>query len=126
MVDTGRITGVGRVIVAAADQEALLDFYVSTLGFEKRVDAQSPAGRWIEVAPPGAVTSVALVAPQPDGACLSLTTEDADQLHADLMARGVDVDEKVVRLGESIPAMFAFRDPEGNAVRVSEQRRPSA
>jgi catechol 2,3-dioxygenase-like lactoylglutathione lyase family enzyme len=119
MEDAAHISGVGRVIVPVHDQAAMLDFYVRTLGFEKRVDAGSPAGRWVEVAPPGATTSIALVAPQWDDARLSLATADADQLHRDLRARGVDVDEQVVRF-DGIPAMFAFRDPEGNAIRVSE------
>jgi catechol 2,3-dioxygenase-like lactoylglutathione lyase family enzyme len=116
-----QISSVGRVIVAVADQDVSLDFYVNTLGFEKRVDVESPAGRWIEVAPPGATTSIALVSPQRDGARFSLATPDADALHADLQARGVDVDATVIRLGDSMPPMFAFRDPDGNTIRVSQQ-----
>ncbi len=43
-----------RVIVPVADQDQALAFYVEKLGFDKRLDGESPAGRWIEVAPPGA------------------------------------------------------------------------
>ncbi len=120
-----RIGRVGRVIVPVSDQEKALDFYVNVLGFEKRVDAESPAGRWIEVAPPGAATAIALVGPQHDGARCSLATDDADALHAQLQARGVDVDAEVLRVGHGVPPMFAFRDPEGNAIRVSEQSAPA-
>ena len=120
-----RIGRVGRVIVPVSDQEKALDFYVNVLGFEKRVDAESPAGRWIEVAPPGAATAIALVGPQHDGARFGLATDDADALHAQLQARGVDVGAEVLRVGNGVPPMFAFRDPEGNAIRVSEQSAPA-
>ena len=46
--------------VTVRDQDAALDFYVGTLGFEKRLDAPiSPTQRWVEVAPRGATTSLA-------------------------------------------------------------------
>jgi hypothetical protein len=41
-------------------------FYVGTLGFEKRLDAPFGDGnRWIEVAPPGSATTIALTPQQP-------------------------------------------------------------
>ena len=117
---TSQITGVGRVLVTVADHDRAIEFYVRTLGFEVRVDGQSPAGRWVEVAPPGAATTLALVGPQPDGAHVSLTTEDADADHARLRDCGVDVDAEVMRVGHGVPPMFTFRDPDGNTVRVVE------
>ena len=61
------ITDVRTVAITVRDQDQALGFYVDTLGFEKRLDAPfSPTMRWIEVAPPGAATSVALVASDPD------------------------------------------------------------
>lgn len=57
------ITGLRTVAVSVADQDLALDFYVRELGFEKRVDAALDNGlRWLEIAPPGATTTIALVA----------------------------------------------------------------
>ena len=55
------ITGVRTVGIPVADQERALAFYVGTLGLEKRLDVPFGKGRWLEVAPGGAATSVALV-----------------------------------------------------------------
>ena len=56
------LTDVRCVAVPVRDQDAALAFYVDHLGFEKRLDTPiSDTMRWIEVAPPGAATSIALV-----------------------------------------------------------------
>ena len=56
------ITDVRTVGIPVAAQEAALDFYLGKLGFEKRLDAAFGEGeRWVEVAPPGASTTIALV-----------------------------------------------------------------
>ena len=49
--------------VPVSDQDRALDFYVERLGFEKRRDVPVPqfGGRWIEVAPAGAMVTIALV-----------------------------------------------------------------
>ena len=55
------ITGVRTIGVKVSDQDAATEFYVGALGFEKRLDApMSPTMHWIEVAPRGANTSIAL------------------------------------------------------------------
>src|ERR1039457_3859383 len=65
MTDATRITRIGTVIVPVSDQERALSFYVETLGFEKRLDAPfGQGGRWIEVAPAGAATTIALLQAQ--------------------------------------------------------------
>ena len=69
---TMHVTQIGAVVLRVTDQDRALDFYVGTLGFEKRLDAEFGAGRWIEVAPPGAETSIALV--PGDAMFVSLTT----------------------------------------------------
>jgi catechol 2,3-dioxygenase-like lactoylglutathione lyase family enzyme len=113
------------VLVPVPDQEKALAFYVDVLGFEKRLDAPfGPGGRWIEVAPPGAATTIALVpAPAGDAAemVISLATDDADSDHATLLARGVDADAEVLRMGEYVPPMFTFRDPDGNRFRMVQR-----
>lgn len=120
MTNGTRISRIGTIIVPVADQERAVKFYVDTLGFEMRMDAPFGQGRWIEVAPPGAATTIALVR---DGAAtvISLATSDADGDHATLVAGGVDADQAVMRLGDHVPPMFTFRDPDGNQLRMVER-----
>ena len=102
--------------IAINDQDRAVDFYVGKLGFEKRRDAPfGPGRRWVEVAPPGAATTIALV-PAGTPAGIRLATGDADADHADLRARGVDADEEVLRMGPGVPPMFTVRDPDGNTL----------
>ena len=119
------ITEVRTVAVPVTDQDRALAFYVGALGFEKRMDATFGGGRrWIEVAPSGSSTTIAL-APLGPGATagvdtgIRLVTTDADADHADLRARGVDMDEKVLHF-EGAPPMFSLRDPDGNVLFVVE------
>jgi catechol 2,3-dioxygenase-like lactoylglutathione lyase family enzyme len=119
------ITRIGTVIVPVADQDRALEFYAGTLGFETRLDAPFGAGdRWIEVAPPGAATTIALVASAEAGAGgteVSLATADAAADHARMRERVVDADEALILMGEGVPPMFTFRDPDGNPFRVVER-----
>jgi catechol 2,3-dioxygenase-like lactoylglutathione lyase family enzyme len=126
-LDSGTlITDVRTVGVPVTDQDRALDFYVDKLGFEKRLDLAMGNGiRWIEVAPLGATTSIALVASHegvPAGVetGVRFTTDDADADQAALRSRGVDADE--VLRWEGIPPMFAFRDQDGNGLEIVEQR----
>jgi catechol 2,3-dioxygenase-like lactoylglutathione lyase family enzyme len=120
-----RITQVGTVIVPVSDQDRALEFYVDTLGFEKRTDSAFGDGdRWLEVAPPGAATTIALIPPpegEPAGIVVSLATRDADADHAAMRASGVEADEAVMRMGEFVPPMFTFRDPDGNRFRMVQR-----
>ncbi len=128
MTETDRatqITHVGTVIVPVSDQDRALEFYVGTLGFEKRIDVPFGQGqRWVEVAPPGAATTIALVPSgqgDPTGMEASFTTQDAEADHATLRARGVEADEALLRLGDLVPPMFTFRDLDGNRFRMVER-----
>jgi lactoylglutathione lyase len=120
------ITDVRTIGVPVTDQDRALAFYVEKLGFEKRLDApvEQLGGRWIEVAPPAASTTIALV-PAHEGVPagvetgIRFTTADAAAVHANLEARGVDVGE-LLRWPD-VPAMFAVRDPDGNGLEVVEQ-----
>ncbi len=115
------IVGMGTVIVPVSDQDRALEFYLDKLGFEKRADI--PFGgseRWVEVAPAGADTTIALQPPregEPVGiqTRVAFSTSDIDADHVALKARGVDVDEEVMRMGDPVPPMFFFRDPDGNS-----------
>jgi catechol 2,3-dioxygenase-like lactoylglutathione lyase family enzyme len=118
---------VGRVCVTVADTDRAIDFYVNTLGFEKVVDVpMGDAMRWVEVALPGTVTTIAL-APPPQGneaggsqTGICLDTSDVDADHATLKAAKVDVDDEVTRWGAPVPPMFWLRDPDGNSLIVVE------
>ncbi len=113
------VTRVGTVIVPVSDQDAAFAFYVGTLGCEVRRDGEfAPGQRWLEVAPPGAATTIALV--PGDAMEVSLTTSDAEATHAALLAAGVDADPEILRW-ENVPPMFTFRDPDGNRFRVVER-----
>ena len=119
-----RLTGVLNVAVPVRDHERALDFYCGTLGMEVRRDATfGPELRWVEVAPEGAPTTVAL-APLPEGKSgavdtgIRLGTSDAEAAHAELRSRGVEVDD-ILRV-PGVPLMFSVRDPEGNALYVVE------
>lgn len=119
------ITGVRTIGVPVTDQDRAVEFYVGTLGLEKRLDvpAEQLGGRWIEVAPPGATTTIALVPARPGATTgietgIRLTTADAASLRKELVARGVGVDELL--RWEGVPPMFAFRDPDGNGLEITE------
>ena len=123
------ISKVGTVVVPVTDQDRSIAFYVDTLGFEKRTDVPFGDGyRWVEVGPAGAETTIAIVPPPPGKPTgnvetgIALNTDDVDAVHADLKARGVDVDEEVSRMGDPVPPMFWFRDPDGNSLLVVESR----
>lgn len=114
------ISHVGTAMVPVSDQDQAIAFYTEKLGFEKRADIPFGDGdRWVEVAPVGATTTIALVQPrenEPAGieTRIGLISSDIDADHAELAARGVDVDAQVMRMGDPVPPMFFFRDQDGN------------
>jgi catechol 2,3-dioxygenase-like lactoylglutathione lyase family enzyme len=120
-----RVAKVATVIIPVADQDQQIQFYTEKLGLEKRVD--TPFGdkyRWVEVAAGDSETTIALAPPPPNGSAgnretgISLYTDDIDAYHAELKDKGVDVDAEVSRMGDPVPPMFWFRDPEGNTLLV--------
>jgi catechol 2,3-dioxygenase-like lactoylglutathione lyase family enzyme len=123
---TSRIGGINLVMIPSSDQDRSIEFYVGALGFEKRTDV--PFGgsyRWVEVYPPNGTAGIALAPPR-DGepvareTGISLTTDDIDSTHAQLKEAGVDVDAEVSRMGDPVPPMFWFRDPDGHTLMVVE------
>jgi predicted enzyme related to lactoylglutathione lyase len=124
---TTRINTIGIVCIPVSDHEQAVAFYVDTLGFEKRTDVAFGNGyRWVEVAPEGSSTTIAIAPPpegQPTGNAqtgIILNTGDVDAIHSDLKAAGVDVDDEVSRMGDPVPPMFWLRDPEGNVLMIAE------
>jgi catechol 2,3-dioxygenase-like lactoylglutathione lyase family enzyme len=124
------VTQVGRVVVPVSDTDRALDFYVGTLGLEKVVDVpMGPDARWVEVAIPGSVTTIA-IAPPPEGKPVGnaetgiiLDTTDIDADHAALKEAGADVDEEISRYGDPVPPMFWLRDPDRNSLIIVQPTR---
>ena len=120
------IIDVRTVGITVTDQDQALAFYVDRLGFEKRLDAPiSPTMRWIEVAPPGAATSIALSGVDDAGQAagtdtgIRFTVPDAEAEHAAMRDHGVTVSE-VIRW-EGVPPMYTVDDPDGNRFYVVEE-----
>ncbi len=126
---TARISQIANVVISVEDTDRAIDFYTGPLGLDKRTDiAFAGNHRWVEVAPAGAQTVIAIAPPPPGGTTggretgICLQTNDVDAVHASLKAAGVDVDAEVSRMGDPIPPMFWLRDPEGNSLVVVEIR----
>jgi catechol 2,3-dioxygenase-like lactoylglutathione lyase family enzyme len=124
-VSPTRANKIATVIIPVADQDSAVDFYVTKLGFEKRVDVPFGNGyRWIEVGLGSEATTIALAPPPDQGAVgkresgISLQTDRIDAYHEQLQRAGVDVDVEVTRMGDPVPPMFWLRDPEGNTLMV--------
>ncbi len=119
-----QITTVGRVMVPVADQDAGIAFYTGKLGFSLIADVPFGEGeRWVEVAPPGDGTTLALVPPRGDYAAGRMTgiafeSTDPRADHAELAANGVDVDAELMGGDGSVPLLFFFRDHDGNQLMV--------
>jgi catechol 2,3-dioxygenase-like lactoylglutathione lyase family enzyme len=121
------VSQVANVIIPVADQDTMNAFYTETLGLEKRADVPFGNGdRWIEVAPEGAQTPIALCPPGPNGSTgnielgITLQVDDIDSYRDQLESAGVDVDAEVSRMGDPVPPICWFRDPEGNSLMVVE------
>lgn len=119
------ITDVRTVGISVSDQDAALGFYVGTLGFEKRLDAEiGPELRWIEVAPRGARTSLALTPSEKPtrgttDTGIRFMVPDVDSEHASMRERGVEVGEVIS--WEGVPPMYSFDDPDGNRFYIVEE-----
>ena len=118
------ITTIRTVAIPAQDQDKTLAFFTEALSFERRMDAEITAGfRWIEVAPPGSDVSVAIVAASPAlpsgiDTGIRFVTTDVDAEHASMERHGVDVGEMLRWPG--VPAMFSFKDIDGNVFYLAE------
>ncbi len=121
---TSGISTIGLVTIPSSDQDRSIEFYVETLGFEKRTDVPFGGGyRWVEVYAPVGTTGIALSPPREGGPTsvetgIALNTDDVDATYAHLKEAGVDVDAEIMRMGDPVPPMFWFRDPDANTLMV--------
>ncbi len=117
MIKRIKLTG-----VFVNDVDGAYDFYVNKLGLEIKDDQPTAdGGRWLELAPPGAETRLAVIVPQPEKPYLALggfthivfSTDDIQATYEALSARGVRFIEQPARqIWGAVQAQFA--DPDGN------------
>jgi hypothetical protein len=123
--DQTHLTEVRTISVPVSDQQRALEFYTGRLGLETRVDVSYGDGqRWIEVAVPGAVTTIALAPPGQGRSCgvdtgIRLRTGDAQADYDGFKSRGVPVVGDVMQW-PGTPPMFTFHDLDGNVLYVVE------
>jgi lactoylglutathione lyase len=115
------ITGVKNVSVYVTDVDRAIGFYVDALGFEKRSDARMGPIRWVELAPAGGDTVVALAS---EGfpiwtrekvggfSGMTLAAADADETYGRLRAAGVRFEQEPQATAWGTQAIIA--DPDGN------------
>lgn len=125
------MTSINSIAVAmftVANQDDAIAFYTSKLGWELTSDVRwgegAESGRWVEVAPPGSATHLALNAPmggEPGGGGIGVSTSDLDGEYARLSAlEGVEVGAPMGGEGP-VPRMFSVGDPDGNWIWVVEE-----
>lgn len=115
-------TQLNSVSVPVTDQDRALDFYVNSLGMEKRLDVpmDEQGNRWLEVAPSGAETTLVLSnTPGPDGELTPggftgyiLSAEDIEATCQTLEERGVELTAPLTN--EPWGRWAQFADPDGN------------
>jgi uncharacterized glyoxalase superfamily protein PhnB len=128
------------------DQDEALAFYTEKLGFEVRSDVTLPEMgdfRWLTVSPPGQedVAVVLMAIPGPPvmdeptarqvedlmakgfAGTVFLTTDDCRADYEKLKARGVEFTEAPEERPYGIDS--GFRDPSGNAIRLTEVKLPA-
>jgi catechol 2,3-dioxygenase-like lactoylglutathione lyase family enzyme len=111
------IARVAKVGVCVADQQKALDFYTGVLGFTVVTDQpMGPDARWIEVAPAGSPTSLALWTPPGlEGrigtfAGIVFSCEDIQATYAELRDRGVEFEQEPTAQAGGTMAVFVDQD----------------
>ncbi|WBB75559.1 glyoxalase superfamily protein [Micromonospora sp. WMMD1128] len=121
------VTRVQIVSVPVRDQDRARDFYVDVLGLDLvRDNPMGPGGRWVQVAPKGAATTLTLVTwfdSMPPGSLrgLVLETDDLDADVTRLGERGLTFAEDGVQVAPW-GRYVTFADPEGNGIVLQETR----
>ena len=113
------ISHVQLLSLPVTDPDRALRFYAEVLGFDVVHDVEMAVGRWLQVRPPGAQTSVALVTwfdSMPPGTLrgLVLESDDLDRDVEELGRRGVTFADGIRR--EPWGRYATFADPDGNGL----------
>ena len=120
------MTQISLVMFTVSDQDAAIAFYTEArLRVARRLAlGQNGEMRWVEVAPPGSATRLALNPPmggRPGGGSIGVETPDLLAEHERLQAvGGIDLDPEPMRT-PGAPLLFMLRDPDGNHVVVVER-----
>jgi predicted enzyme related to lactoylglutathione lyase len=115
------ISHIELATIVVADQDAALDFYVNTLGWEKASDAEvAPGERFLTVVPPGATTQLVLAVPSErnidtrgQNSGITLVAPDIDATYETLTRRGLKFTQPVADMPWGARATW-FSDPDGN------------
>ena len=118
------VNSIATAMFAVADQDAAIAFYTQKLGWDVVSDVAfgegDQAGRWVEVAPPGSVSNLALNPPmggEPGGGAIGVESTDVRAERDALAAAGVTVGDVMGGDGP-VPLMFSASDPDGNNIWV--------
>jgi lactoylglutathione lyase len=123
-----QITQIGRVIVPVADQDEAIAFYTDKLGFSLVADVPFGEGeRWVEVAPPGGGTAIALVPPHGEYrpgrmTGIALVSSDPRADREELKGKDVDVDAELMGGDGTVPMLFFFRDCDANQLMIVQRQ----
>ncbi|CAG5082912.1 MAG: glyoxalase/bleomycin resistance/extradiol dioxygenase family protein [Thermobacillus sp.] len=124
------IQKLGQVMLYVNNQDQSKAFWTEKLGFKVKAEEDNGEGmRWIEIAPPGADTTIVLqnkafvakMHPELNLSTPSLMfyTDNAEQLYNDLKGKNVKVGDLVEIPGGKV---FNFADEEENYFAVMERK----
>ena len=118
------VSNIGVAMFAIAEQDAAIAFYTQTLGWELRADipfGDEGGNRWVEVAPPGSATRLALNPPRgggPGGGSVGVETPDVEAEYERVTAIGGVATGEMMGGEGPVPRMFSIEDPDGNYIWV--------
>ncbi len=129
------ITNIAKVVVPVEDQQAALEFWTNTVGFDLVRDDSYGDERWIEVKPPHQELLLALTRRPPDQprptvpdrlphSDLFFNCADIERTHAELTARGVKFPLAPAR--EHFGWWALFQDHEGTRYALGQWNEPQA
>ena len=132
MAEKTHITHVRTVAIPVTDQDRALDFYVGTLGFEKRMDATFGGGPALDRGSAARLVDEHRAGPAEARAAVDRRghrhpprDEDAEADHAELRPRASRWTPRSCTC-EGAPPMFSLRDPDGNLLYVVEMMEQAA
>jgi predicted enzyme related to lactoylglutathione lyase len=114
------ISQLGIVSIPVGDQDRSMEFYIGILGLTLIRDSpMGPSMRWVQIAPQGAATSIALVTWFPTmrpGSVkgLVLETDDLEGDVATLVSHGVTIADGIQE--QPWGRFVTFEDPDGNGI----------